>query len=224
MKKLNNLKWFTLGIAVCLLVSLLVVPALASNMDKQATLNYRDIKITLDGTALVPKDASGNVVEPFVIDGTTYLPIRAVAGALGLGVDWDGTTSTVKLASPGKTPADAAGTVLMDKNGIKISYVGIETSSSSSRTEVKLLIENSTDKAYVVQSRDCSINGFMASPVFSPTVAAGKKANNSLTFYESSLSGNGITAIETVELYFTVFEADDWSNGFDSDIVTINCK
>lgn len=67
---------------------------------KQATLNYPGIKITLDGDLVTPLDAAGNLVEPFTIDGTTYLPVRAIGNALGLGVDWDGTTNTVILTSP----------------------------------------------------------------------------------------------------------------------------
>ena len=62
-------------------------------------LTYRDIKIVLDGTLIIPRDANGEVVDPFIIDGTTYLPLRAVAGALGLGVSWDGPTSTITLTS-----------------------------------------------------------------------------------------------------------------------------
>lgn len=67
---------------------------------KQATLNYQGIKITLNGEEITPKDGAGNIVEPFIIDGTTYLPVRAVSGALGLNVDWDGSTNTVILTSP----------------------------------------------------------------------------------------------------------------------------
>lgn len=74
---------------------------LSSNRTVHATLNYRDIKITLDGAALVPADASGAGVEPFILDGTTYLPLRAVANALGLTVGWDNATSTVTLQSGG---------------------------------------------------------------------------------------------------------------------------
>ena len=58
---------------------------------------YRDIKIKLDGTEITPKDANGKTVEPFIIDGTTYLPVRAVGEAMGLDVDWDGETSIVQL-------------------------------------------------------------------------------------------------------------------------------
>ena len=62
-------------------------------------LYYGNIKITLNGNTVTPQDANGTPVEPFTIDGTTYLPVRSIANALGLGVGWDGATSTVKLTS-----------------------------------------------------------------------------------------------------------------------------
>lgn len=35
-----------------------------------------------------------------MLDGTNYLPIRAVSEVLGLNADWDGRTATVILATP----------------------------------------------------------------------------------------------------------------------------
>ncbi len=55
------------------------------------------IKIVLNGKQLRPADAQGNTVEPFIYNGTTYLPVRAVADALGLPVSWDGPNYTVYL-------------------------------------------------------------------------------------------------------------------------------
>lgn len=87
----------TLVLALALVFCLaFTASAVASTV--QATLHYRDIKITMNGNALTPKDAAGNVVEPFIIDGTTYLPVRAIAEALGLEVNWNNKTSTVVLA------------------------------------------------------------------------------------------------------------------------------
>lgn len=85
---------------VLVLVLALTVPVIAATTSKEAILNYRDIKITLNGQTVTPKDANGNSVEPFIIDGTTYLPVRAVSDALGLDVAWDQTTSTVALSTP----------------------------------------------------------------------------------------------------------------------------
>lgn len=80
----------------------------ATNEKKTATIRYRDIKIVIDGQQITPKDSDGVVVEPFIYDGSTYLPIRAVAGALGLDVGWDGETSTVSLDSA-ENAEDTAG-------------------------------------------------------------------------------------------------------------------
>ena len=97
MKKLN-IKYFILGMLVMSIVMSTAAPAGASTM-KAAQLYYNNIKIRLNGEELVPKDALGNIVEPFAIDGTTYLPIRAISSALGLNVTWDGATQTVVLGN-----------------------------------------------------------------------------------------------------------------------------
>ncbi|MBQ7791960.1 MAG: hypothetical protein IJ367_00500 [Clostridia bacterium] len=58
---------------------------------------YSDIKIFVNGTKINPTDALGNAVEPFIVDGTTYLPVRAVGEALQKEVTWDGATASVYL-------------------------------------------------------------------------------------------------------------------------------
>lgn len=83
-----------------LLTGLAAMPVQASNEARQAEITYRDIKIVLDGQPVNPCDAAGNPVEPFILDGTTYLPVRAVADALGLKVRWRESDSTVMLERP----------------------------------------------------------------------------------------------------------------------------
>lgn len=87
----------TLVFALALIFSLAVTVSAVTNKIT-AELTYRDIKITVNGTAIQPNDANGKSVEPFIIDGTTYLPVRAVAEALGLDVDWNPATNTVGLS------------------------------------------------------------------------------------------------------------------------------
>lgn len=88
-----------------MLVTLLLIgsigTAAATVGTKTAQLSYNNIKVTLDGTNVNLVDANGNPVEPFIIDGTTYLPIRAISNAFGLEVGWDGATQTVILTHPG---------------------------------------------------------------------------------------------------------------------------
>lgn len=64
---------------------------------------YNNIKITLDGTVLTPKDANGETVEPFIYNGSTYLPLRAVGQAFGKDVSWDQETATVGIKSKDDT-------------------------------------------------------------------------------------------------------------------------
>ncbi|MBE6651555.1 MAG: hypothetical protein E7613_09640 [Ruminococcaceae bacterium] len=74
--------------------------ATAKNLSEKAEIYYRDIKIYIDGSEIVPKGSDGSVVEPFIMNGATYLPARALAEALGQDVLWDGKTSSVYI---GKT-------------------------------------------------------------------------------------------------------------------------
>lgn len=108
MKKHGNLKSFILGVLATVMVLGLVLPASASVGSKSVELYYNNIKIRLNGQEIVARDANGNAVEPFIIDGTTYLPVRGVASALGLNVSWDGATQTVILGDDPQNNQPAA--------------------------------------------------------------------------------------------------------------------
>ncbi|MEW6696523.1 MAG: stalk domain-containing protein [Bacillota bacterium] len=68
--------------------------ALASTGSKTVDLHYNNIKVMVNGKAVITNS------EPFVINGVTYLPLRDVGSALGFNVKWDPTSSTVNLTSP----------------------------------------------------------------------------------------------------------------------------
>ena len=69
------------------------------------TVNFNNIKLVIDGVLIEPKDALGNSVDPFIYNGTTYLPVRAVAEAMDKTVSWDGSTSTVYVGGEVDKPA-----------------------------------------------------------------------------------------------------------------------
>lgn len=62
-----------------------------------------NVRIFLDGKEIIAKDAAGSRVYPIIVDGTTYLPVRAVANAFGKEVYWDGPNYTVYLGDMGGT-------------------------------------------------------------------------------------------------------------------------
>lgn len=78
----------------------------ARQISETAELFYNNIKIYVDGGEIVSKDANGNVVEPFTMNGTTYLPVRAISNAFGKDVEWDGATQSVYIGKKDQTKPD----------------------------------------------------------------------------------------------------------------------
>ena len=94
-----KIKKATLTLALALAVVLgMIVGANAADTLKTitASLNY-GITIKYNGNVQEMKDAGGNRVYPISYEGTTYLPVRAVADMLGIEVNWDDPTQTVWL-------------------------------------------------------------------------------------------------------------------------------
>lgn len=106
----NKFKGFITGVLVTLALIGSIGTAMATVGTKVANLEYSNIKVTLDGVPVKLVDVNGNPVEPFIISGTTYLPVRAVAGAFGLEVDWDGATQTVLLTHPDSSSSQGGNT------------------------------------------------------------------------------------------------------------------
>jgi hypothetical protein len=91
-------KLFAIAIVLAFITSMLFTTAFAAPIGKSIEVFYNNIKIVMDGKGLSPTDANGIAVEPFSYNGTTYLPLRVIATAMGIDVAWDGATSTVTLA------------------------------------------------------------------------------------------------------------------------------
>jgi len=72
-----------------LLCTSMIVPqfALAVNSQNNINVSYNHIKLYTNNEKLTLTDATGNIVEPFIYEGTTYLPLRAVAEALEMTVE-----------------------------------------------------------------------------------------------------------------------------------------
>lgn len=102
----KTLKGYLLGfLSAALLVG--CITAFAANTTTLYDVIANGVKIVVDGHKLNPTDANGNKVEPIIYNGTTYLPVRAVANALGKAVYWDGPNYTVYLGqapTPGGLP------------------------------------------------------------------------------------------------------------------------
>lgn len=72
----------------------------AKQINDTIEIAYNNIKISVFGQECIPKDTDGNIVEPFIYEGTTYVPIRAISQAFGKRVDWNDETKTVEICQP----------------------------------------------------------------------------------------------------------------------------
>ncbi len=70
---------------------------LAKTAVENIEVMYDNIKVYKDNVLCELKDANGTVIEPFVYNGTTYMPVRGTANIAGMDVTWDGNTKSVYL-------------------------------------------------------------------------------------------------------------------------------
>ena len=60
------------------------------------------INLYMDDKGFVPRDVNGQETYPFISDGTTYVPIRAVASLFNADIKWDAKTNSVYINTKGK--------------------------------------------------------------------------------------------------------------------------
>lgn len=86
---------------------------------------------------------------------------------------------------------------------------------------VKVLIENNGTKDLGISCNAVIVNNYMISDLFSATVAAGKKSNETIYLSSSDLEAAGIENVGQVELYFHIYDGDSYSTLLDSEGITI---
>lgn len=87
------------GIVVGLLIGTLSAGSVvyAKSGVEHIQISYDNIKVYKDNQLYNLKDSSGKTVEPFVYNGTTYLPLRSAANLAGMDVTWDSKTKSIHL-------------------------------------------------------------------------------------------------------------------------------
>lgn len=115
---------------------------------------------------------------------------------------------------------DDSGEVLYNANGVKIIAKGWSKGDWFD-TGVIIYVENNSENTILVTTRDESVNGFMITGYLYSEVSPGKRAIDVINFLQSDLEDNEVGDVETVELYFSISDADSWGTIAESDIVTI---
>ena len=170
---------------VLVLAAVLATTAFATVGSRTAELVYNNIKVMINGKEVTPTDANGNAVEPFIIDGTTYLPVRGVASALGLNVGWDSATNTVTLDNPG---VFQGGVQVYDDKYVTIEFAGCRAPSEKDWVKyyyADFNIKNKTDATLTFQPKAISFDGI--SYQFSGSEEVAPQSTGKVSFYTDDM-------------------------------------
>jgi hypothetical protein len=114
-------------------------------------------------------------------------------------------SSTQESTKPSGTSKEQ---VLVEDDNITVKFTGTQEDSLWGYT-VKVYLENNTEKDLMFSVDDVSVNGYMCDPFWASTVAAGKKANEKITFSEAAFAENGIEAVEEISFTLHVYDSND---------------
>lgn len=191
--------WFWVLIGVTLVSLFITSQMLAPGQASDADQNGETLKI---------EQQADPAEEPAAQDESAYVPPTGPEFSNPFG-----------SASSGALPSIQE-TVLLDQDGIRATATGLD--SDGNGPMINVLLENDTDRSVTLQTLRVSINGIMFSPAFFSEVAAGKKSNDVISFYQSDLDSFGITSIQTIELTIEALETNSWDSLAVGDDITLN--
>lgn len=129
-------------------------------------------------------------------------------------------TDNTKESMSASTKTTIDEQVLFEKDGLKITATNYETDSIWG-DGIKMLIENNSDKSIGIGCTELIVNDYMISDLFSSTVAAGKKANETMHLSNSQLKAAGIDNVGKIEMYLHTFDPDTYMTIDKFDCITI---
>ena len=203
-------------IGLILVIALILTTTVFATVGSRTVeLWYKNIKLQINGKEVVPTDANGNTIEPFIIDGTTYLPVRGVVSALGMNVNWDANTSTITLDNPG---IFRGGVIVYEDKYVTIEFIGCREPSKDDWFDYYFAdfnIKNKTDVTLTFQPKAISFNGI--SYQFSGSEEIAPQSIGKVSFSTADvIPTNGISKtsgqVSVIDLEDTGLFEDNWSH------------
>ena len=159
MKKTRTARTFLAGVLVTLLVVAMIPPALAA-AGKTVTI-WPGINVYIDDQKLDAKDVNGKPVEIFTYNGTTYLPVRAIAEALGKNVQWDGKTQSVYIGQHGASSTPTVWLTQMDHFAGSSSVSIADKDQDNTGATHYNCFTNNFDRTYVLNGQYSRLSGVL---------------------------------------------------------------
>lgn len=229
--KFQRMKDVCLGATVAVLVMGAAPAAYAKVANIDIPVMFNNIKIVVDGKELKTDK------EPFIYEGTTYLPVRAVGEAVGKNVTWDAASKTVILGEteqketeqketekepeqPEETTSDNDSRLgkLSSKpstnvNNMKIQCTGVrESAGYIDGIEVDFKFTNNSDFEQTVVLDSLEVNNKEVEGYLYASVLGDRSETDRLTIEDSDLKSAGIDKIYNISVVFRVYNHDDWDD------------
>jgi len=148
------------------------------------------IKVFWDGVEKVLTNVKGEKVEPIIYNGTTYVPVRAMANLMGKEVDWDQSTFSVFVG--GKPTAATTPLDKLDRSKINSEGAYIQTGTKATFKLKDKTIQCSNllygYNAYNTYVLDNNYSKLVAKAVM-PYESIGSDLQNELIFYSVADDG-----------------------------------
>ena len=224
--KFQRMKDVCLGATVAALVMGAAPAAYAKVANMDIPVMFNNIKIVVDGKELKTDK------EPFIYEGTTYLPVRAVGEAVGKNVTWDAASKTVILGEteqkeqekepeqPEETTSDndsrlgkLASKPSTNVNNMKIQCTGVrESAGYIDGIEVDFKFTNNSDFEQTVVLDSLEVNNKEVEGYLYASVLGDRSETDRLTIEDSDLKSAGIDKIYNISVVFLVYNHDDWDD------------
>jgi hypothetical protein len=92
-------------IAVLMLTMAFSTTGFAAWMGKTIEAQYRNVTIFVNNQYKQATDVNGKVIEPFIYEGTTYVPLRGISQMLGYEVSFNPQTYRIDITGSGVDPS-----------------------------------------------------------------------------------------------------------------------
>ncbi|WP_302382508.1 copper amine oxidase N-terminal domain-containing protein [Anaerotignum lactatifermentans] len=224
--KFQRMKDVCLGATVAALVMGAAPAAYAKVANMDIPVMFNNIKIVVDGKELKTDK------EPFIYEGTTYLPVRAVGEAVGKNVTWDAASKTVILGEteqkeqekepeqPEETTSDndsrlgkLASKPSTNVNNMKIQCTGVrESAGYIDGIEVDFKFTNNSDFEQTVWLDSLKVNNKDVEGSLYTKILGDRSETDRLTIEDSDLKRAGIDKIYNISVVFRVYNHDDWDD------------
>ena len=194
----EKIKGFIAGVCTTALLTG-AVTAFAVNID----VVMDKIKVYWDGIEKTLTDENGNKVEPILYNGTTYVPVRAMANLMGKEVSWDHQNMAVIV---GEKPTAQSTPIVDMEDKINYSHTVLDLDTKNTHTftlkndkyEVNNVLLGKEGTGYITYALEGNYTRFTGKAIC-PYTKVGSNGHTTLRFY--SVTNNGEeTLIKEYEL------------------------